>query len=579
MRSEAAGPDRAGTGVPAGHVPHPPWFAPRSPGDDRLSITDFLTDGALAGLCEQLTRLTGVVVSLRDRDGRRIVRCVGVTPPWRVESAAGRSDSAELAAPLVVDGEAIGALVMSPPPGTPASLTEHLQATLELVAQTATELCRGQLDLRHRLRELEALYHLSSLLVRATDLDAVLQIALDSALDVLRLDAGSVVLFEEEDGPRSEQEEDLVLKAARHLSREWLDSPLPLSKGRLFDRLALRGEVVVSEDLLTDERVLIREQVAREGLRAAIHAGLVVQGRAIGVLRLYARQPRRFRDSERRLLAAIAHHAAVAVEQARLRELRQRDEQLQRQIQLAADVQRRMLPRGLPAMPGLDVAARYNPSFELGGDFYDFFELPGNLGVAIGDVAGKGLAAALLMSSVRASLRAHVQDVYHLDEVMARVNAALVRDTLEQEFATIWYGVVDTASLRLTYCSAGHEPPFVVRCGSSGDTRQARPLIELSVGGMAVGIDRHQRYERGMCDLTPGDVLVACTDGVTDTLNFSGERFGRVRLHQTVLDLLAAEPNASAGRIVEHIFWSLRQFAGVRERPDDQTVVVVRVRG
>jgi sigma-B regulation protein RsbU (phosphoserine phosphatase) len=258
--------------------------------------------------------------------------------------------------------------------------------------------------------------------------------------------------------------------------------------------------------------------------------------------------------------------------------LQQREQRIQRQVQLAADVQRRMLPRRVPQIPALDVAARYVPSFELGGDFYDFFELGANFGVAIGDVVGKGIAAALLMASVRASLRAHVQDVYHIDEVLSRVNAALCRDTLDNEFATLWYGVIDTEKLRMTYSAGGHEPPMVFRVPPGAAPGTAAAIEELSIGGMAVGIDPLQVYQRGTYDLRAGDVFVAYTDGVTDTLDFSGKKFGKQRLRQVVLKLLADEPEAGASRIADHILWQLRQFAGILERPDDQTLVVVRVR-
>jgi sigma-B regulation protein RsbU (phosphoserine phosphatase) len=197
--------------------------------------------------------------------------------------------------------------------------------------------------------------------------------------------------------------------------------------------------------------------------------------------------------------------------------------------------------------------------------------------VAIGDVVGKGIAAALLMSGVRASLRAHVQDIYHIDDIVSRVNAALCRDTLDNEFATLWYGVIDTDKLRLTYSSGGHEPPLVFR-SVKGRALAIADIDELSVGGMAVGIDPTQQYQSGTYDLHSGDVIVAYTDGVTDMLNFERKKFGKPRVRQAILNILAQEPNASAGRITDHLFWELRQFGGILERPDDQTVVVIRVK-
>jgi len=194
----------------------------------------------------------------------------------------------------------------------------------------------------------------------------------------------------------------------------------------------------------------------------------------------------------------------------------------------------------------------------------------------VGDVVGKGIAAALLMSALRASLRAHVQELYDIDEIVSRVNQALYRDTREEEFASLWYGVIDPARLRLTYCSAGHEPTLVIRVPKNRAPTNA-DIDELTVGGMVVGIEPTQRYQRAVFDLKPRDVLIAYTDGLPDTRNFQGERFGKKRLRAAVLHILAAEPDASAARIVEQILWHLRQFAGLTPRPDDTTILAVRV--
>jgi sigma-B regulation protein RsbU (phosphoserine phosphatase) len=562
------------TAAPAATAPAPGAARP-------LSITDFITDGSLAALCEEVTRLTGVRVCLRDPEGRALARATEA-PYWRYdgqEECARATAGGAVVVPLEVEGREIGSMVLAPgdPKLPETGARESLERALTLLGRTAGELVRQQIDLKHRVKEVQALYRLSSLLARATDVDQVLNIALELALDVLDLDAGSVVLFEQDEGPTTQTEVDLVLKASRNLSHEWLDCPLPLSKDRIFDRLALSGEVVTSRDLARDDRVFIPEMVEQEGLRGAVHAGMLFQDRAIGVVRLYKRAPREFGDAEKRLLKSVAHQAAVAVEQARLLKLQEREARVQRQVELAADVQRRMFPRRLPALPRLDIAARYQPTFVLSGDFYDFVEMGASLGLAIGDVVGKGLAAALMMSGVRASLRAHVQDVYHIDEVLARVNAALARDTLDNEFVTLWYGVIDAEKLRLTYCSGGHEPPLVFRA-TPGRAPGMADIDELSVGGMALGIDPTQRYQRGTYDLRAGDVVLLYTDGVTDVQNFDGKKFGKNRLRAAVLGLLTREPQAAAARVVEHVFWELRQFGGIRERPDDQTVVVVRVK-
>lgn len=547
-----------------------------------LSITDFLTDGSLAAFCAEMSRLTGVRVELRDPLGHAIVKNAdaNATKAWSVSVTAAQPTRTMI--PLLLGGVSIGAIAVedgSPTLGTDAR--QRLENALQLLARTSGDLCQHELELRHRIKEVAALARMSSMLVRAASTQQVLDMALESALDVLGLDAGSVMLLKDRiDGPlptaMDEHEEDLTVRASRNLSKDWLDYPYPLSKDRVFDTLALSGNIVVSEDLSQDPRVALVKEAAEEGLAACIHAGLVFKNRPLGIIRLYSRLPRSFDDADKRLLASIAGQAAVAIEQSRLMKFEQEEQRVQRQLQLAADVQRRMLPKGVPSIKSLDVAARYIPSFELGGDFYDFMDLNGHFGFAVGDVVGKGIAAALLMSSVRASLRAHAQQVYDLDEIVSRVNQALCRDTRDNEFSSLWYGVIDPQRLRLTYCSAGHEPPMVIRVPKHRPPTAA-DMDELSVGGMVVGIDPSQRYQRAVFDLAPSDMLVAYTDGVVDATNFNGERFGKKRLREAVLRALQEKPESSATELVERILWESRQFTGLAPRPDDKTLVVLRV--
>jgi sigma-B regulation protein RsbU (phosphoserine phosphatase) len=557
--------------------------APTPPPAPRPSITDYLTDGSLARLVHQLTQLTGVSIELRDARGWLITPASDPTHPWQIldDGPERACDPKNLYFPLKLSGETIGSLVIRPgDPSLSANAREKLAAVVELLASTSAELVGYEAEVRDRMHELQVLHKLGNMISRADSVERILSVALESALDVLGLDAGNIVLLKEDgDGVLSQDENDLQHVAWRNLSSEWLRHPQGVSKDRLFDTLALKGEIVISEDLLTDPRVLILDRIRQEGLVTAINAGLVFQSQPIGVMRLYAKSRRTFTEQDKRLLKSIADQVAVAIEQSRLLRLQQDRAKAQRQMELAADVQRRMLPRVAPTLPRLDVAAKYTPSLELGGDFYDLFELNGHLGIAIGDVSGKGVAAALLMSSVRASLRAYVQDLYDLDEVVARVNVAMCRDTHEREFSTLWYGVIDPAKLRLTYCSAGHEPPMVVRMPgrSSHRTPKETDIDELGVGGMAVGIDPHQRYQRGVFDLHARDVLLAYTDGIIDARSFTNERFGRSRLRQSLLTILTNEPDATATRIVELIQWELRKFAGLKTRFDDETMVVLRV--
>lgn len=558
-----------------------------------VTVRDFVTDASLVAFCDELSRMTGVPIWLRDGpegpDARAIVPGEGAEGPggtvsWRIvpeTAAAARAFSLAgrphdpgaptVSAPLRISSGELGALVMARSSGDGAE-DRPLRNALARLAATVSEGCESQVTLRQRVLELDALYRLSSLLVRSEDTDEVLTIALDLAIEAMHADAGSVAVLEDPG-------EDLVVKASRGLSPEWVQASARAALAGQIRHAALAGEVVCVDDLATDARFEDHARARAEGLAGLICTGLMYQGRAIGLIRLYSRRPRAFSRAERGLLRSIADQSAAAVVNARLRRLREENERVRRQVRLAADVQRRMLPRAVPQVKAFDVAARYAPSFELGGDFYDFINLGGHLGVVVGDVVGKGVPAALLMSAVRASLRAHAQDVYDLSEVLSRVNAALAADTRDDEFATLWYGVADPVALRLTYCNAGHNPPLLVRPPAGGTPPTVANVFELAEGGMALGIDLAHRYTAGLCQLAPGDLLVAYTDGLVDAATFSGRRFGKPALLDAILGLMANEPAASAARVLDHIFWHLRQFTGLRTRTDDVTVVVLRVRG
>ena len=529
--------------------------------DSPLTLRDFLTDGSLARLCAELGHIAGTTIELRDERDRLIT---ADAEGWRIgEPGDGLAPADRARAePLVVGGTRIGAIVAGPG-------VTPLDRLLPLIAQTAVEWCHGFLELRHAVDELGVLIELSSLLVGVEDVSRVVERALDSVLRVLALNAGSVVLLPEDtDGVISDDEADLRLAASRGLSDAWLINPESLSRGRVFDQLALDGEVVAIEDLWLDPRVRNDEQVRTEGVRSFMCAGLVFRGKPIGVMRVYSHTPRVFSELDKRLLRSIAQQAAAAVQQSKLIRDRRRDREMERQLRLAANIQRRMLPRVVPDHPLYDIAVHYEPSFEVGGDFYDLFEVGGRLAIAVGDVVGKGVPAAMLMSLVRTSFRAHAEGGGSPAEVLSRVNRDLVRDSLDSEFATMWFGLLDPADGSLACAGAGHEPPMIVRAAGGCD--------ELAIGGLVVGIDADAAYEVQHATLAPGDALVAYTDGATDVMSFGGQRFGKQRLLAMLTQLSEHSGSSSAYDVLGGILRELRQFGGLTVRQDDSTIVVVR---
>lgn len=233
----------------------------------------------------------------------------------------------------------------------------------------------------------------------------------------------------------------------------------------------------------------------------------------------------------------------------------------------ACEVQQRFMQRRGPAIDALDYSAQCRQAHELGGDCYDFVPLPDNrFALAIGDASGKGLAAALMISNVQSSLRAAAAFAGNdLPAVMEVVNRLVHESSLDDRYATLFYGVFDPASRTLRYVNAGHNPPIVIRRDGS--------IAKLDTGGVPVGILPGMSYEEGAVRLDAGDMVIAYTDGVVEARDVSGEEWGFRGLRRAA----ASNRAQNAAAIVREIFESMDKFTG-GQQSDDATVAVVRVR-
>jgi sigma-B regulation protein RsbU (phosphoserine phosphatase) len=429
---------------------------------------------------------------------------------------------------------------------------------LFLLANAIARLCYQEFQLRQRINELTAVYSVTMMLSDARDLQKVLQRTVQAVAELMEAKACSIRLIDRDN-------DELVIKAVFNLSPQYLaKGPVRMSSASI-DKIALspQGYEFV-RNMSTDARVQYPQESKREGIVSMLSVGMRYKGRAVGVLRVYTDQEQSFSPLKIDLLKAVAAQAAAAIENARLVEETLEAQALEKQVQMAADVQQRMIPQEPPKVPGIDLAAVYVPCFELGGDFYDFIPLQGdNTGLAVADVAGKGVPASLIMASVRAALRAHVDNVYYLYEVVRRINTMVHRDTKPSEFVTLFYGVLDARSKRFTYCNAGHPPGLLLRNGN---------IIELGSDNMVLGVDPNEDYKQSIIDLRGGDLLLLYTDGLPDSMNFKQETFGRQRLIEAF-----KKGGETAEIVAQNILWELRKFVGMSKRTDDVTMIVARV--
>jgi sigma-B regulation protein RsbU (phosphoserine phosphatase) len=271
-----------------------------------------------------------------------------------------------------------------------------------------------------------------------------------------------------------------------------------------------------------------------------------------------------------RLLRSLASQTGLALENGQLAEAFAREtaqrEKLNREVEIAREVQERLFPQAAPAIDGYDLAGACRPALGVGGDYYDFLALPdGRTGIVIGDVAGKGIAAALLMASLHASVRGQAMLAGRaLSELIARVNTLIYEASTSSRYATLFYGELDPATGHFDYVNAGHNPPMVLRGGGEMD--------RLDRGGTVVGLLPRFAYQQGSTELRPGDVLVCFTDGISEAQNAAGEEWGEEALSESARSA-AAVP---ARELIERLMRDADRFAGGAPQHDDMTAVVLR---
>lgn len=334
----------------------------------------------------------------------------------------------------------------------------------------------------------------------------------------------------------------------------------------LLDDACRSGQPLVVNDTAGNPRV---PDVWRErfGSRTILVVPLLVADEAIGALladdvdATHMFSPRRVR-----IVSGIANQAAIAIENARLQAQEAERARLGRELELAQDIQRKLLPMEPPRFAGYEIAYRWRSAREVGGDFFDFVPLEAaRLGLVVADVSDKGIPAALYMMFARTMLRAVAFSGREPAAVLARTNDLILADSTSDMFITAYYSVLDIEAHTLTYASAGHNLALYAPSG-------ARAAVPMITGGIALGIVAEAEIEQKSLVLAPGDVILFYTDGALDTLNAAGEEFGEARLAAT----LCRHQSDSAETIAEAIDAAVQAFAGDAAQYDDFTLMLVK---
>ena len=403
----------------------------------------------------------------------------------------------------------------------------------------------------------QLLLELSTQISSSLEMNRLLEQILDLVFQVVRYDAAGIYLVD--------KRTQWILRQTLRGYDPARDEAVRLKVGKgLIGWCVKTGQGVIVSDVTTDPRYMN----ARDDTRSEMVAPIRIGSEVIGAFNLESDEPDAYEAEDMELLTAFASQAAVAIERTRLHEEVLEKRRLEEEVTIGQRIQRTFLPERNPELPNFDIAGANYSSELVGGDYYDFIRIADQqMGIVVGDVSGKGIAAALIMASFRASLIAEIRNNYAIRTIMTKVNRLLWESVEADRFVTALYGVLDITARRFTYVNAGHNPGFLYRAA-------ADRFDSLDATGPLLGTLQTVSFKERTVEIAPGDVLVLYTDGVTEAMNGSQEFFGEERL-QEVVRRKKAEP---AALVVRGIWDAVREFRQ-GDQDDDLTIVVLKGTG
>jgi len=545
----------------------------------RLSLWVRAADGSVF---ERLVRSDAVVVgrsafadlSLQDRALSRLhARFFRDGDGWKVEdlgsrngtllngrslesaASVGHGDEVTVGATVLrilhVDGRSAGPAISTDSGGTIVRPAADLVAPIASESRDPVALAAIADRLGERLR---VLLGIQRTLARSIDQHELLELILDRAFELLRPEQAAIFLCEPDGTTR--------LAAGRSTAG---GDPASLHSRSLMHEVIERGNAALVMDTETDARFHEAVSLMNVGLRSLVAAPLSLEDEVIGMIALGSRLAvRQFSEEDLELLASLAAVVATRIHNLRLAEEAAERRRMERELELARQIQEALLPARLPCPPGWKLVARNTPSRGVSGDFYAVVERGSELALMVADVSGKGVGAALLTASLEALTASALDRGESPDEVCASVSRLLAARTPRSKFATAFLAVLDPASGELTASNAGHNPALVVRADGS--------VEEIEATGVPLGLVPELTYEARTTRLGPGDMLAVYTDGITEARNATHEEYGFERL----ADVLRSSRARELGEVVDLVRRDLETFVDGEPFDDDRTLLLVR---
>ncbi|MBX7054937.1 MAG: SpoIIE family protein phosphatase [Pyrinomonadaceae bacterium] len=396
-------------------------------------------------------------------------------------------------------------------------------------------------------------------LLSSTGLDETLNQVASLVFDAVPAERVVIMLRDEK------ADDGMHIRVARERGKEVPAEEIRISRS-IMNEVVENGKSVLTSDAQQDPR-FASQTIVLQGIRSVLAVPLCVDERHVfGII--YADSPTyatNFKEEHLDILTTLASVASIRVENASLLDERLNRERMERELELATEIQQRFQPSGPPHVEGYEFQGISFSCYEIGGDYYDFIERhDGKMLVALGDVSGKGTAAALLMSSLHAAIHAQVAAKTSLDETVVSINKYLAENTPANRFITLFIAELDAATGEITFINAGHNPPLIARADGS--------LELLQSGGLPLGLMGFAEYESSTARLGHGDVLFIYSDGVSEANNLNEDEFGMERLKQVI----STNVGRSASGIRDRVESALSDFTGTAAPNDDITLVIVK---
>lgn len=463
--------------------------------------------------------------------------------------------------PLLANGKlvAISANYSTEPVGDEILSWWHAYAE---IAGFAVQRVLAAEESQKQIQQLSLLFEATRLLNSTLDLAELLELILRIARSEVKADRGTVFLVDKD-------RRELWSIVAQGLESQ--EIRIPFGRG-VAGHVAETGEMLNADDAY-ELPFFDRSFDQRFGYRTKSLLCLPIHhksGEIVGVLQLLNQATDgKFTKKDEEFLNKLSGHMAMALENARLHREALEKQRMERDLSVARQIQRSLLPDKPPVIPGYEFAVVNEPCFECGGDYYDFLTLgPQTMLLVIADVEGKGVGSALVMSNLQATLRALVMHLHSLEVLTLSLNEMIYNDTKSQKYLSCFLGLIDTRRNGLHFINAGHCPPIVVRAKDGS-------YEELSTGGTVVGLFPDSEFQRGTVQLEPGDILVCCTDGITEACNTKEDEYGTERLAATI----AKNRHHPPQKILDSVMSEVAEFSRGGPHQDDKVLMIVKVTG